>query len=116
MVETLEGYVKERKTEVFEEFLRLDMGKVKEERKWAERLGIEGEFRKDLNEVMTVKLYEEILRILEKEITCGLFTERRTFRDCLWCTNHGIFAQCDKTLFFSITPRLEKYRKVLREV
>ncbi len=116
LIEMLEGYVKKRRDGVLEKFIELGLGKVKEERKWAEELGIEGEFKKDINEVMTIKLYDELIKALEKEIVCAVFRERRSFEDCLRCMSHGVFDHCDKTLFFSIKPHLEKYRKVLREV
>ncbi|MFW9819240.1 MAG: hypothetical protein ACFFE5_06480 [Candidatus Thorarchaeota archaeon] len=115
LIEMLEDYIKKRRDGVFEKFIKLGLGEVKEERRWAEELGMEGEFKKDINEVMTVKLYDELITALKREIVCELFTERRTFEDCLGCMNHA-FNQCDKTLFFSIKPPLEKYRKVLREV
>lgn len=114
LIDMLEDYVKKRRDGVFEKFIKLGLGEVKEERRWAEELGIEGEFKKDINEVMTVKLYDALIRALEREIVCSLFGERRTFEDCLNCMSHGAFNQCDKTLFFSIKPHLEKYRKVLR--
>jgi hypothetical protein len=116
LIKILENYVKKRRDGVFEKFIHLGLGEVKEERRWAEEMGIEGQFKKDINEVMTFKLYDELIKALEKEFVCDMFGKKKTFEDCLRCMSHDAFVQCDKTLFFSIKPHLEKYRKVLREV
>ncbi|MDX1798584.1 MAG: hypothetical protein R3255_08045 [Candidatus Lokiarchaeia archaeon] len=116
LITILENYIKKREDGVFEKFIHLGLGEVKEERRWAEELGIEGEFKKDINEVMTFKLYDELIKALEREFVCDILGEKKTFEDCLRCMSRDAFVQCDITLFFSKKPHLERYRKVLWEV
>ena len=116
LLECLEVYAKNKESHILDDFLKLNIDGLREEKNVAEQLGIEYEFRKDLNEVVNLKIYDKLKEAISRMFPCPVFEDLRNFEDCLECIDSNFFQLCSKKFVFSIKPEMEKYKKVMTEI
>ncbi len=116
LLNCLETYAMDKESGILDNFLKLNIDGLRDEKIAAEQLGIEFEFRKDLNEVVNLKIYDKLKEAISRMFTCPVFEDIRSFEDCLECIDSNFFKLCSKRFVFSIRPEMEKYKKVMTEI
>ncbi len=116
LLDCLETYAKDKESGILDNFLKLNIDGLREEKIVAEQLGIEFEFRKDLKEVVNLKIYDKLKEAILRMFTCPIFEDLRSFEDCLECIDSNFFKLCSKRFVFSIRPEMKKYKKVMTEI
>jgi hypothetical protein len=116
LLDCLKIYAKEKENGILDNFLRLNIDGLRDEKTAAEQLGIEYEFRKDLNEVVNIKIYDKLKEAIKRMFNCPVFEDIRSFEDCLECIDSNFFKFCSKRFVFSIKPDMQKYKKVMTEI
>lgn len=116
LLDCLETYAKDKESGILDNFLKLNIDGLRDEKIAAEQLGIEYEFRKDLNEVVNLKIYDKLKEAISRMFTCPVFEDIRSFEDCIECIDSNFLKLCSKRFVFSIRPEMEKYKKVMNEI
>lgn len=93
-MDCLETYANNKESCILNDFLKLNIDGVREEKIVAEQLGIEYEFRRELNEVVNLKIYDKLKDAIKRMFTCPVFEDIRSFEDCLDCIDSNFFKHC----------------------
>jgi hypothetical protein len=89
---------------------------LREEKLMAKKLGIKDEFKKDLSEIINLKIFEKLREVIKKMFTCPIFEDMRDFEDCLECIDSYFHKIYNKKFIFSIRPETNKYKKIMTEI
>ena len=116
LVDCLKIYANEKKTWILKDFLKLNIDGLREEKIVAEQLGIEYQFKEDLNEALNLKIYDKLKEAIKRKFTCPVFDDIRSYEDCLDCIDSNFFKHCSKRFLFSIRPDMKKYKKIMTEI